>query len=282
MFVHGRFSMMPGNHVTEHVQHANRSAEKQIAAMQSNRAGLRPSKDTVSFSPQGKANSALSGLEKLRQQIEDRRCEFLSKAAEEGQSAEAIQAQLDSFDRQLKDIDKQIAQLTIQRTNQNIEQAKQHTSNLSIQRPKTRQEVENARLADITNMSAGLAQAEAVHAVKTQVDGDIGIKKSEIELEKSRNGDTTQLEAELSDLQDRSHQLTASINDRLNETLEDIKESNDKVTNAEIVDEEKTEHKDAQSSDAMNETEGKDKVSVDAEPEYSAKEGDTEGSFAED
>lgn len=243
MFVHGDFSGIPVNRTMNSIQHIGRNAVKQAALQQAGRAGLRIARDTFSLSPQGKANSALSGLEKLRQQIEDRRSEFLAKATEEGQSADSIQAQLDSFDQQLKDIDKQMAQMAVQQTNQAIEKAKNHTSSMSVKRPKTRQEVENQRLADITSMSSGLEKAETINSVKTQVDGDIGVKKSEIELEKSRGGDTTQMEAELAQLQAHTNQLTAGINDQLHDTLEEIKESNDKVIDTDIMDVEESEEK---------------------------------------
>lgn len=228
----------------------NQSVLKQPAALQQGvRAGLRSPRDTVSLSPYGKANRALSGLEKLKQQIEDRRSEYISKATEEGQSADVIQAQLDSFDQQIKDIDQQITQMTIQQTRQGIEKAK-HTANTCNKRAKTRQEVENERLANITSMSAKLDSAGTIRSVKTQVDGAIGIKESEIELEKGRNGATEQMEAELSELQNRSNQLTAEIGDQFHETLEEIQESHDTVAGTVIVDTEKTEDKD-----------GKDEVS---------------------
>lgn len=243
MFIHTNFSALPTNSLFN-TNRLNQNASKQAAALkQVGGVGLRMPRDTVSLSPYGKANSALSGLEKLKQQIEDRKSEFLSKAAEKGKSAEEIQAQLESFDQQIKDIDKQILQMTIQRTNETIEKEK-HSESTSIKRPKTRQEVENERLADITSMSAGLDKAEAVHSVKTQVDGDIGIKESEIALEESRGRDTKQLEEELAELRSQSNQLLVGVSDQLNETLEEIKESNDKVTDADIVDKEEAQGKD--------------------------------------
>lgn len=239
MFIHGNFSMMPANH-TVNAYDGHRSMPNKATALQAGR-GLRPLRDTLTISPDGKANSALSGLEKLKQQIEDRRSEFVSKAMKDGQPADVIKNQLDAFDQQLKDIDQQIAKLTMQQMSQNVEKAK-NVSSAKINRPRTRQDIENERLADITSMSVGLDRAEAIHTVKTQVDGDIGIQEAEIELEKSRNGDTAEMEAELSTLQGRAEQLTAGINDQLEDTLEEIQESNDKMTNADGVEPEETEH----------------------------------------
>lgn len=267
MFIHGNFSMPPIDHAVK-AQGIKPNAVKQTA-LQTGPAALRPARDRVSLSPYGKANSALSGLEKLRQQIEDRRDQFLSKATEEGQSAEVIQAQLDSFDQQLKDIDKQMVQMTIQQANQNIEKGK-HAPSTQIKRPKTRQEVENQRLANITNLSTGLDQAEAIDAVKTQVDGDIGVKKSEIELEKGRGGDAETLEAELSALQSRSNQLTAGINGQLQETLEKIQESNDQAASADVVDSDKTDGKERE-EEASAKVEAK---AYPANPDVAGKESD--------
>lgn len=233
------FAVMPG--MTSHP--VKQGAAKQAAALSLGGAMRPSSRDTLSLSPFGRASSALSGMEKLRQQIEDRRSEFLAKAAEKGQSADAIQSELDSFDQQLKDIDRQIAQMTIQQMNQRKEQAK-HISNMSAQQPKTRQEVENKQLAAITSMSAGLDQANVMHTVQSKVDGDIRIQKSEITLEKSRGGDVADMEAELSELQSHSSQLTARIHGQLQETLAEIQESNDQTIHSEIVDPEESEEKD--------------------------------------
>ncbi len=249
-------------------------AQRPAALQQGGQAGLRAMRDTFSLSPYGKANSALSGLEKLKEQIQDRRDEYLSKATEEGQSADSIKAQLDSFDQQLKDIDKQIAQLTIQQTMQNAAKEKQHTTRTLYKQPKTRQEVENQRLADITNMSTGLQKAESMHSMKTQVDGDIGIKESEIELEKSRGGDTKEMEKDLAELQHRSTQLSAEINGQLNETLDEIEESNDRLTDTEIADNDKTEGKDDKDKEAADQVEqgkAEEHVSAPHHPEAAAR-----------
>ncbi len=255
MYIHGNFAALFRNGA-EKMQQVQQSAVKQAAALrQMGSLGLRSPQDKVSISPYGKANSALSMLEKLKGQIEDRKNEFITKAAEDGMSAEAVKAQVESFDQQLKEVDKQILQMTIEQTNQAIEKEKS-ASSTSIKRPKTRQEVENERLADITSMSAGLDRAEAISSTKTQVDGDIGIKEAEIALDKSRNQDTAKREAELAALQGHSNQLLAGIGDQLNETLEEIEESNDKVINAEIVEEEKTEGKDDKDAEAGGKVEG--------------------------
>lgn len=238
MFVHSNFSIQPINHGNK-TYHINKNTVKQNHMIS---AGFRPSKDTLSLSSHGKVNRALDGLFQLKQHIEDRKNEFISKALEEGKSGDAIQSQLEAFDEQLKSIDKQIAQIKTQQMQQKEDKEKNEKSSI-YQKPKTKQEIQNERLADITNLSTGLDKAKVISSVKTSVDGNIGVLESEIELAKIRGADEKQIEkmeAKLSDMQDQSNQLTADIHEKLTETLDKIEESNDKLTDTEVLDTDKT------------------------------------------
>ncbi len=124
------------------MQKVNDNVTKHNVGMKLGQASVHSNKDTVYLSPYGRTNSIVSGLEKLKNQIEDRRSEFLAKANEEDKPAEVIKAEMDSFDQQIKNIDKQIVQITIQQMSQDIEKAKQK-SKISSNKPKTRQEIEN-------------------------------------------------------------------------------------------------------------------------------------------
>ncbi len=238
MFVQGRVSAIHHNPVAG-MHHMNHMGN--VLQMGQGRTAVK--QDVVSISAYGKMNSAMDGLMKLKQQIEEKRSQFLSKAAEEGKSGDAIQDQLKKFDEQLKSIDMQIAQMAAQRQNQNVQKEKKEKSSL-YERPKTRQEVENERLADITNLSSGLSKAKVIKSVKTRVDGEAGVLEAEIELAKIRGTEQKyidKMEAKLADLQKESSQLTSDIHGQLNETVEDIQESNDKYIHAEIEDTEQRE-----------------------------------------
>lgn len=238
MFVQSNFSIQSTNHADKNY-HINKNALRQNHMLA---VGLRPSKDMLSISAYGKTNRALDGLLKLKQQIEDRKNEFISNALEEGKSGDTIQSQLDAFDEQLKSIDKQIAQMRTQQMQQKEDKEKNEKSSI-YQKPKTKQEIQNERLADITNLSTGLDKAKVISSVKTSVDGNIGVLEAEIELAKIRGADEKQIEkmeAKLSDMQDQSNQLTADIHEKLTETLDKIEESNDKLTETEVLDTDKT------------------------------------------
>ncbi len=66
---------------------------------------------------------------------------------------ETIQSQLDLYDEQIKNIDKQISEITAQQIKEEIE--KQH-SKLQDNRPKTIEDIQNQKLANITKTQTRL------------------------------------------------------------------------------------------------------------------------------
>lgn len=267
MFVHSNVSIQSTNHADKTYRiNKNALGKNHIMSL-----GFSPAKDKLSISSYGKKNSALDGLLKLRQQIEDRKNEFISNALEEGKAGDAIQSQLDAFDEQLKSIDKQIAQMRTQQMQQKTDQEKNEKSSI-YKKPKTKQEIQNERLADITNLSTGLDKAKVISSVKTSVDGNIGVLEAEIELAKIRGADEKQIEkmeVKLSDMQDQSNQLTADIHEKLTETLDKIEESNDKLTETEVLDTDKTDTDDKDHVDKDHSSNKTEEPSVSSEEKVS-------------
>lgn len=223
--------IMPQNN-SINVHRINQSVEKQKGVVQGMVGCLK--RDTVSISPKGKVASFIDNLMKQKIEILERKNSFVASAVEKGQSMDAIRSQVELYDEQIKNIDKQIAEMTTQQMKQEAEKNEPKTTESS--RPKTEQEIQNEKLANITKLSTGLEKIEAVDSAKTRVDGDIGVLKSEIELDKMYSSGTqgsmdmiAKKEAQLAEKEAKSMTLTVEIGEQLVETSEKVKENNDQA-----------------------------------------------------
>ena len=228
MYMTGTSLLAPRNTLIN-VHRVNQSLARQSGA--SNGEDRRLNRDTVNISPQGKAASLIENLTKQKMAITERKDQFLASAVEEGQSMEAIQSQLDSYDEQIKNIDKQIAEITAKKMQ---EDAKKKQPKVQDNQPKTEEDIQNQKLANITELSMSLDKINTIDSIKTQVDGDIGVLESEIELDKMRaNGMPGSLEqiekkeALLSDMKAQSLDLTSDIGQELSEASKIIDKNND-------------------------------------------------------
>jgi len=93
--------------------------------------------------------------------------------------------------------------------------------------PKTEQELENERLANVMDLSLGLQKAEMAGSVKARVDGEARVLKSEIELdqlhdpsEETSKEMITGKEGQLADLEQKSNELLSDIGEMIGETVE--------------------------------------------------------------
>lgn len=200
----------------------------QSAAAKNGKAGTQAAeegrRDLAMISPQGKQNSLIDTLMKQKMSIMEQKDSLISSTKKDGKSMDSIRSQLDAFEKQLKDIDQQIAEATTK------EMQKQTEKGNKDNKPKTKQEVENARLANVMDLSQGLQRAEAVSSVKARVDGEARVLKSEIELDKMRGASEEALadkENKLSDLQNKSAGLVSDIGEILADVTEKTAEQNE-------------------------------------------------------
>ena len=79
--------------------------------------------------------------------------------------------------------------------------------------PKTEQEIENERLANVMDLSQGLQKAEVTDSVKNKVDGEARVLKPEIEQDQMYNpsADVADKEAKLAELEAPCHQPVIQI-----------------------------------------------------------------------
>jgi hypothetical protein len=192
-------------------------------------------KDTLSISPLRKTNSFIESLMKQKQDVIERKNELIGNTLEKGRDMDSIKSQLESYEEQLKTIDERIAQIMAEQAKQQAEKQKE-TKNA---KPKTEEEIpaETERLNSIISLSPPPKQAQVISSVKTKVDGDARVLKSEIELDKARAGSSPSAkefiankDTRLTEMQKLSANLTVQIGDKLVEVNEEIKKNGNNQT----------------------------------------------------
>ncbi len=233
------------------VERVNQSVSKQLNSGKHSYA-IQMRRDRVTISSQGKTSNLIDHLNKQKANILERRDQFIQKARKQGQSDDMMKSQLEQFDEQIKDIDKQIQEATLKKM---TEASEKSAAKIKSSKPKTKQDIQNDILSNITAASATLDRVETIRSEKNKLDGDAGVLKSEIELDKAR--DTTGSGAEmiakkeelLAEIQGRSQGLLQDIGKGLNET-NDILEENKELSAAQPAEEDKASDKvDTKSSD---------------------------------
>ncbi|MEG2349436.1 MAG: hypothetical protein RSB57_02855 [Hungatella sp.] len=219
--MHINFGISPGNMTSFH------RINQSIAAKNGHRGSELLSKadrrDRAIISPQGQKNNLLEQLMKQKTNITDRKNALISSTLENGGTLDTIKSQLKSYDEQMKSVDEQIAELMTKEMEKQAEELKKQADST----PKTEEEIQNERLANITSLSSDLEQAKVIRSVQTGIDGDARVLKSEIALDKSRSGSSpaaaefiTKKEALLADMQHRSLDLASQISEKLSDVIE--------------------------------------------------------------
>lgn len=136
---------------------------------------------------------------------------------------------MEQFDEQIKEIDQQIQEVSLQKPKEAVEKSAPKVTSS----PKTRQEVQNDILSNITKASTTLDRIETVSSEKNKLDGNVDVLKSEIELDKSHDSTGSGLEsivekeALAAQMQSRSQGLMQDIYDGLDEAAEILEENNE-------------------------------------------------------
>ncbi|HWR22545.1 MAG TPA: hypothetical protein VN366_03630 [Feifaniaceae bacterium] len=176
-------------------------------------------RDIVTISLQGRAKSLLQNLMKQKTDITEQKNALVSKTLEEGGTLDSIEPQLEAYEELVKMIDQQIAETMAKEIEKQAEKRKPKGDH----KPKTEEETQNARLANISSLSGDLQQAKIASSVKTKVDGESRILKSEIEFDKayaalSKGALKAKVENkvdELADMEQKSLRLASQIADKL-------------------------------------------------------------------
>lgn len=204
----------------------------QSAAAKSGKAGGASAeegrRDLAIISPQGKQGSLIESLMKQKMSIMEQKDSLISSAKKDGKSMESIKSQLEAYEKQLKDVDSQISQAMAK------EMEKEAGKTKKGDEPKTEQEMENERLANVMDLSQKLQKAEAASSVKARVDGEARVLKSEIELDKLHDPseETSKelikgKESQLADLEQKSNELLSDFGEIIGETAKKAEEQNE-------------------------------------------------------
>lgn len=172
--------------------------------------------DKISLSPQGKSSNAIKNLQKQKQALMQRKSEIRTKAMENGSSAQDINALLESYDMQIKNIDAQIAKIQSEETKKAMK-SKEYNKNT----PKLQQNAEKQKINDLTALSVSAEQADTMYSVKRSIDAEKNVLESEIELDKQHDAGESIIEKKenkVAELEQRSGDLMGDIGETLGET----------------------------------------------------------------
>lgn len=216
------FNPVPQNQIFNSYQINQSAAAKTGKTKAASEEGRR---DLAVISLQGKQSSLIDTLMKQKMSIMEQKDSLISSTKKDGKSMDSIQSQLESYEKQLKDIDQQISEAMTKEMEKQAEKSRKEDN-----KPKTKQEIENERLANVMDLSQGLEKAETVESVKTRVDGEARVLKSEIALDTMRGASKEAIEKKenkLSDLEKKSAELLSDMGEIIADTAEKAEEQNE-------------------------------------------------------
>lgn len=191
-------------------------------------AALLNDQDSVFISRQGRRNNVISQLMDQRQFIQECKDAEMQRGLESGYMNHE---KLDEYDKQLEMLDQKIIEALSEEAVQREEDQGTDRYGKKIM---TEEEYEKSKVMDMMDLSAGMEQSEAILSVKERLDGEAGVLKAEIKLDKERGYSSerkikrlAEIEAKSSSLLEQAGEKTADINDKVSEAKEIIREEGD-------------------------------------------------------
>lgn len=191
-------------------------------------AALLNDQDSVFISRQGRRNNVISQLMDQRQFIQECKDAEMQRGLESGYMNHE---KLDEYDKQLEMLDQKITEALSEEAVQREEDQDTDRYGKKIM---TEEEYEKSKVMDMMDLSAGMEQSEAILSVKERLDGEAGVLKAEIKLDKERGYSSerkikrlAEIEAKSSSLLEQAGEKTADINDKVSEAKEIVREEDD-------------------------------------------------------
>lgn len=191
-------------------------------------AALLNDQDSVFISRQGRRNNVISQLMDQRQFIQECKDAEMQRGLENGYMNHE---KLDEYDKQLEMLDQKITEALSEEAVQREEDQGTDRYGKKIM---TEEEYEKSKVMDMMDLSAGMEQSEAILSVKERLDGEAGVLKAEIKLDKERGYSSerkierlAEIEAKSSSLLEQAGEKTADINDKVSEAKEIVREEDD-------------------------------------------------------
>lgn len=195
-------------------------------------------RDQVMISPLGQNNSRMKSLMGQKQFLLERKNELIHSTLENGGDKASVQSLLDSYEEQLKELEAQISQEMFRQNGEAMEKSQESKGK---EEPKTKEEMEQERVAGLVELSSGMARARTVQSSKNQVEGEARVLEGEIKMDRGRTGDTEAIgkkEERLAQLQQKAAELTGEAAEISGDVAERIREDNMYVEQREMVEKE--------------------------------------------
>ncbi len=195
----------------------NRSAANQTEALFGKKKDDE-NRDATVISPVGKNQSMLELLMKQKEFLQEQKKSLMDSSQENGTD---VKAQLEEFEKRLKEIDNQISQLQARQAEETDED---DSDGRIYDKPKTKEEAQVDQLNGITALSTNQEQAETIHQEKKHLDGNIRV----LDVEIARGiGNIEAKSKKAAELKGRSLKL----DDNISQNLENVQKSIEEIRN---------------------------------------------------
>jgi hypothetical protein len=241
----GTLSASPLGLNIQSINHSAAIKNEALNGIKADRSGT----DMIAVSPAGKKQSMIEQLMKQKEALQQRKESLMNSAAENGTSG--LDLQFKEYEQQMKDIDQQILQL--QSEDKDDKKTEDSTGKI-YEKPKTKEEIQNGHLNDLTALTNGTDHAEVLTSVKNKIDGQKKVWSAEVH---SMNGSTASKLEKISQLESRSKKLSSEIAQKLGESLDTIAKRNEETEKlAKAVDTDEADH-------SLSSADSKDKSETD-------------------
>ena len=142
--------------------------------------------DNAVISPQGKMMQMIEQLQKQKENIIQRKNEFINKAEESGLDGDTIKAMQDVYEQQITQIDDQISQLYAQQTEDTIKQDNENDAGIYHKKDITKEEANIEKMQNISEIENDISNAEKVYSIQEKTQNQISIKEGHINTSELR------------------------------------------------------------------------------------------------
>lgn len=195
----------------------NRSAANQTEALFGKKKDDE-NRDATVISPVGKNQSMLELLMKQKEFLQEQKKSLMDSSQVNGTD---VKAQMEEYEKRLKEIDNQISQLQARQAEETDED---DSDGRIYDKPKTKEEAQVDQLNGITALSTNQEQAETIHQEKKHLDGNIRVLDAEI----ARGiGNIEAKSKKAAELKGRSLKL----DDNISQNLENVQKSIEEIRN---------------------------------------------------
>ncbi len=188
-------------------------------------------RDIALVSQKGKAMSMVERLMKQKDFIRECKDSLIKQMAdqESGYCSADLAKKVEEYEKQLDSIDDQIAE-ALAKQNDGTEQSKEkNTYNRSQQ--STKQEWNNKKISELTEMSVKLNQSEITDSVKNRLEGEKNVLEAEL-----KSGDSERKRQRIAEIDDRTEKLAketfAGISEVINEPTEKMEHVTGQASNS--------------------------------------------------